>query len=265
MTLMSHRPTTSSPTTPWLMPFSREQNGRIRLFFFPHAGGGASTFFQWSKLLPEGVTSYAVQLPGRETRLRDTLHRRIDTVVQSLAQALPPFLERPYVFWGHSMGALLSYEVAQRLQQLGLPLPQRLIVSGMNAPHVPYADPHIHHLPEAEFVSALEELNGTSPAILQNAELRSLVLPMLRADFQMVESYAYQEAAPLTCPITILDAVEDEKTDEAGLQEWQKQSTELLELFTFSGNHFFLYDHQPKLVNTLGNLLMRQMRQHKGS
>ncbi len=258
---MTHRP----PTTPWLMPFSREPNGRLHLIFFPHAGGGASTFFQWSKLLPEGVTSYAVQLPGRETRLRDTLHRRIDTVVQSLTDSLPPFLERPYLFWGHSMGALLSYEVAQRLQQLGRPLPQRLIVSGMNAPHVPYADPHIHHLPEAEFVTALEGLNGTSPTVLQNAELRSLVLPMIRADFQMVETYAYQETVPLTCPITILDAVDDEKTDEAGLQEWQKQSTELLEMFTFPGNHFFLYDLQPKLVNTIGNLLTRQMRNHKGN
>ncbi|MBK8901318.1 MAG: thioesterase [Anaerolineaceae bacterium] len=252
---MTHRPL----TTPWLMPFSRGQNGRLRLFFFPHAGGGASTFFQWSRMLPEYVTSYAVQLPGRETRLRDTLHHQVDTVVQALAQALPPFLDRPFVFWGHSMGALLSYEVAQRLRRQGLPLPQRLIVSGLNAPHVPYADPHIHHLPEAEFVTALEGLNGTSPTVLQNAELRSLVLPMIRADFQMVETYAYREAAPLPCPITVLDAVDDEKTDEAGLQEWQQQSTELLEMFTFPGNHFFLYDLQPTLINTVGNLLKRQM------
>jgi medium-chain acyl-[acyl-carrier-protein] hydrolase len=256
MTVMTHRPL----TTPWLMPFSREPNGRLRLFFFPHAGGGASSFFQWSRKLPEEVTSYAVQLPGRETRLRDTLHRQVDTVVDALVQALPPFLERPFIFWGHSMGALLSYEVAQRLRAHGLPLPQRLIVSGLNAPHVPYADPHIHHLPEDEFVAALEGLNGTSPTVLQNAELRSLVLPMIRADFQMVETYAYQEAAPLTCPITILDAVDDEKTDEAGLQEWQKQSTELLELFTFPGNHFFLYELPPTLVSTVGNLLRRQMR-----
>jgi len=256
MTVMTHRPL----TTPWLMPFSREPNGRLRLFFFPHAGGGASSFFQWSRKLPEEVTSYAVQLPGRETRLRDTLHHRVDSVVDALVQALPPFLERPFVFWGHSMGALLSYEVAQRLRQQGLPLPQRLIVSGLNAPHVPYADPHIHHLPEAEFVAALEGLNGTSPTVLQNAELRSLVLPMIRADFQMVETYVYREAAPLTCPITILDAMDDEKTDEAGLQEWQKQSTELLELFTFPGNHFFLYELPPTLVNTVGNLLRRQMR-----
>lgn len=253
---MTHRPL----TTPWLMPFSREPNGRLRLFFFPHAGGGAASFFQWSRKLPEEVTSYAVQLPGRETRLRDTLHRQVDTVVDALVQALPPFLERPFVFWGHSMGALLSYEVAQRLRGQGLPLPQRLIVSGLNAPHVPYADPHIHHLPEDEFVAALEGLNGTSPTVLQNAELRSLVLPMIRADFQMVETYVYREATPLTCPITVLDAIDDEKTDEAGLQEWQKQSTELLELFTFPGNHFFLYELPPTLVNTVGNLLRRQMR-----
>ena len=242
------------------MPFSREGNGRLNLFFFPHAGGGASAFYQWSRVLPTEITSYAIQLPGRETRLREPLHREVPSVVDSLARVLQPYLHIPFVFWGHSMGALLGFEVARYLQRQGLNPPQRLLVSGYNAPHIPYADPHIHHLPEADFIAALEKLNGTPEAVLKNAELRDLVLPVVRADFQLVETYAYQEAAPLDCPITVLDGVADHKTNKPDLQEWQGQSTHPLEMFTLPGDHFFLYDMQPKLVSTVLYLLNRQLQ-----
>lgn len=246
-------------STPWLTPLYREQNDHLRLIFFPHAGGGASTFYPWSRVLPAGISSYAVQLPGRETRIRDTLHWQMQSVVQALTNALPPFLDQPFIFWGHSMGALLAYEVAQKLQQV-LKTPRRLIVSGCNAPHIPYLDPQIHQLPEAEFIAALQELNGTPSAVLQNAELRDLILPALRADFQIVETYTYQESQPLNCPITVLDGLEDDKTNEADLQEWQKHTSQLLEMFTFPGDHFFLYDRQPALVETVGNLLNHQLQ-----
>ena len=251
--------------TPWLMPFSREGNGRLNLIFFPHAGGGASAFYPWSRVLPAELTSYAIQLPGRETRLREPLHRQVSTLVESLSDVLQPYLDRPTIFWGHSMGALLGFELTRRLQQHGLNTPQRLIVSGYNAPHIPYADPHIHHLPEVDFIAALQELNGTPEVVLKDTELRDLVLPIIRADFQLVEMYTYQESTPLNCPITVLDGSADNKTNEADLQAWQQQSTEVLEMFTFPGDHFFLYDLQPKLVNTVINLFNRQLQVIKGN
>ena len=247
-------------TTAWLMPFSKEQNGRLRLFFFPHAGGGASAFYQWSRVLPSDITCYALQLPGRETRLREPLHRQVRPLVQSLTNVLQPYLDAPFIFWGHSMGALLSFEVARTLQQQGMSMPQRLMVSGYNAPQIPYADPPIHHLPQPDFIAALQELNGTSPMVLEDVELRNLVLPIIRADFQLVETYIYQDSEPLPCPITVLDGAADEKTNGADLQEWQRQSTQPLEMFTFPGDHFFLYDPQPKLVNTVVNIFNRQLR-----
>jgi surfactin synthase thioesterase subunit len=247
-------------TTPWLMPFSRERNGRFNLFFFPHAGGGASTFYAWSRVLPADITSYAIQLPGRETRLREPLHRQVSSLVESLASELQPYLDVPFIFWGHSMGALLGFELTRRLQQHGQNIPQRLIVSGYNAPHLPYADPHIHHLPEADFMAALQALNGTPEVVLRDVELRNLVLPVVRADFQLVETYTYQESALLDCPITVLDGVADDKTNEADLREWQRQSRHTLEMFTFPGDHFFLYDLQPKLVTTVINLFNRQLQ-----
>ncbi|MAT97565.1 MAG: putative thioesterase [Anaerolineaceae bacterium] len=252
---------TTTPNTPWLMPFSRGGNGRLNLFFFPHAGGGASAFYQWSHVLPQEITSYAIQLPGRETRLREPLHHELSTVIDLLAGELRPYLENaPFIFWGHSMGALLAFELVRRLQQDGQPWPQRLLVSGYNAPQIPYADPKIHHLPEGDFITALEGLNGTPEAVLQDAELRELVLPIVRADFQLVETYAHEEAEPLPCPITVLDGVADDKTNEADLKEWQQQSTQALELFAFPGDHFFLYDLQPKLISTVLYLLNRQLQ-----
>lgn len=245
-------------TTPWVQPFSNEQNGRIRLFFFPHAGGGASTFFQWSRLLPAFVSSCAIQLPGRETRFREPLHREIRPLVQTMTAVLQPYLDEPFVFWGHSMGALLAFEVARTLQQQKL-LPQRLIVSGHNAPHVPYADPHIHQAPRADFITALQALNGLPDAVLENNELLNLVLPIIRADFEIVETYQYQDGAPLSCPITILDGAADEKTNDDHLKEWQKQTTLPLEMFTFPGDHFFLFDYQPHLINKVTKIFNREI------
>ncbi len=249
-----------SQTTPWLMPLSREPHGRLNLFFFPHAGGGASVFHPWSRVLPAGITCHAVQLPGREMRIRERPYRQLWTAVHALSNVLSPFLAQPFLFWGHSMGALLAYEVAQSLRQHGLEMPQRLIVSGYNAPHIPYADPHIHHLPEDEFVAAVQALNGTPVEVLEHEELRNLVLPTVRADFQMVETYSYQEAIPLDCPITVLAGREDPKTDEAGIAAWQAHTSRPLDLFTFPGDHFFLYDLQPPLVNTVNQLLTNQLR-----
>jgi surfactin synthase thioesterase subunit len=252
------------PTTPWLMPFSRGGNGRLNLFFFPHAGGGASAFYQWSRVLPKEITGYAIQMPGRETRLREPLHREVPPLVASLAEELQPYFEAaPFIFWGHSMGALLGFELTRHLQQQGLPAPQRLLVSGYNAPHIPYADPKIHHLPEADFIAALEKLNGTPETVLKDAELRELVLPIVRADFQLVETYTYRENEPLNCPITVLDGAADGKTNEADLQEWQRLSTQALEMFSFPGDHFFLYDLQPKLISTVLYLLNRQLQDVK--
>ena len=250
-------------TTPWVLPFTNEENGRIRLFFFPHAGGGASTFFQWSRLLPAFVSSYAIQLPGRETRFREPLYRELRPLVQAITAVLQPYLSEPFVFWGHSMGALLAFEVARTLQQQNL-LPQRLIVSGHNAPHVPYADTHVHQAPRADFIDALQKLNGLPEMVLENEELLNLVLPIIRADFQIVETYQYQEGAPLSCPITVLDGKEDAKTNEEDLQAWQQQTKLPLETFTFPGDHFFLFDYQPHLVSKVTHLFNRQLLYTQG-
>lgn len=251
--------------TPWLMPFSKVRNGRLRLIFFPHAGGGASAFTQWSQILAPYIDCYAIQLPGRETRFREPLFQEIRPLINTLTEQLDSILDDPFIFWGHSMGALLSFEVARQLQKQGLPTPQQLIVSGYNAPHIPYDDPHIHHLSQADFIAALQTLNGTSPEVFQNHELRNLVLPIIRADFKLVETYAYQEGTPLKCPITVLDGIDDEKTNETDLQAWQKQTTLPLQKFTFSGDHFFLYDHSSQLIQQLIKIVFNhQIRSVQG-
>lgn len=248
----------ANATTPWLMPFSKEGNGRINLFYFPHAGGGASSFFQWARRLPNELNSYAIQLPGRETRLRETPIDNLPQVVEGLVGVLRPYLNKPFIFWGHSMGALLSYEVTRALAKQHI-RPQRLIVSGYNAPHIPYADPHIHHLPQDEFMTALQELNGTPAEVLADEELRSLLLPLLRADFKLVEQYQPKTAVSLPVPITILNGDADEKTNREDLEAWQAHSTSPLELFEFSGDHFFIHHHQPDLVNTVLNIFKRHL------
>ena len=183
---MSH----ASTTDPWLACRKQNQRARVRLFCFPYGGSGASLFRGWS--LPGSVDLCPVQIPGRETRFRERPFTRLEPLVEQLVQALRSYLDLPFALFGHSIGALIAFELARRLQRRLRLTPLRLFASAYGAPHLPRDGQPLHALPAAEFCNELERLNGTAAGVIANKELIDLLLPTLRADFAVCETYRYR-------------------------------------------------------------------------
>jgi medium-chain acyl-[acyl-carrier-protein] hydrolase len=233
-------------------PFIRPRPGaEVRLFCFPYAGGGASVFRDWAGRLPGHVEVCPVQLPGRETRFREPAFTRVAPLVEALAQSLRPKLDRPFAFFGHSLGALVAFELSRRLQRDYRLQPTRLFVSACEAPQIRSPGKALHTLPPAEFREELHRLNGTPDAILDNDELMELLLPTLWADFSVYETYTYVSGPPLTCPITVLGGLSDDTVSRQGLDAWCEQTTGPFRLLQLPGDHFFLNSAQPLLIHAL--------------
>ena len=228
----------------WVTCARPNPQASLRLFCFTYAGGGTSFFNSWVASLPLTVEVCPIRPPGRESRLRERPYTRIAEMVPPLVEAMTSFLDKPFAFYAHSMGAIVAFETARQLRRLGLAQPKALLVSGCRAPQIPDPDPPIHHLPEAEFVAAMSRLNGTPTAVLENKELLALLMPLLRGDFEAIETYVYEPEAALECGITAIGGDNDPKGNEAEITAWQAQTTGPFAQHTLPGDHFFIQDEQ---------------------
>jgi medium-chain acyl-[acyl-carrier-protein] hydrolase len=228
---------------------------RLRLFCFPHAGSGAATYRTWPDDLPADVEVCAIQLPGRENRLREPLYTRLSPLVLTLAQVLYPLFDMPFAFWGHSMGALISFELARQLRRQRAASPAYLFVSGHRAPQLPNRYRPIHHLPECEFLAELRKLNGTPQAVLQDADLMRIFLPVLRADLAISETYVYSAEDPLDLPICAFGGLWDDRVGRDEIAAWRDQTAGPFAMYLFPGGHFFLQDPRTQLLQVLSHEL----------
>jgi medium-chain acyl-[acyl-carrier-protein] hydrolase len=189
---------------------------------------------------------------------------RLSPLLPTLAQVLHPYLNMPFAFFGHSMGAMISFELARQLRRQYGFSPVHLFVSGRRAPQIPNPAPPIHQLPESAFVEELRRLNGTPESVLQNAELMQLVLPILRADFALVETYVYSTEAPLDCPISAFGGLEDGEVSHDDLTAWRDQTNSSFTLSMFPGNHFFLHSARSLILSTVSQELTRHLSRITG-
>jgi medium-chain acyl-[acyl-carrier-protein] hydrolase len=224
---------------------------RLRLFCFPYAGGSASIFYKWSEYLPNTVEICPIQLPGRENRIRERPYNHITPLIEALAQALLPYLNVPFAFWGHSMGALISFELARQLRREGKPRPFQIFISSHRAPQLPNLRLPISQLPEIEFVRELRKLNGTPELVFQNRELMQIFLPVLRADFALLETYTYTNEEPLDSSISAFGGLQDERVSCDELKCWQEQTHGSFNLSMFPGGHFYLHEYRVPLLAVL--------------
>ncbi|MBD2103376.1 thioesterase II family protein [Leptolyngbya sp. FACHB-261] len=253
---------TTPLTDAWIKCFKPNPEARLRLFCFPHVGSSASVFRTWPNSLPPEIEVCGIQLPGRESRFKEALFTQIPPLVQALTPALQPYSDIPFAFFGHSLGALLSFEVARQLRAQQQPGPVHLFVSGRRAPQIPDRNPLLHTLPEPEFLEELRYLNGTPKAVLENSELMQLFLPVLRADFSLCGTYHYQSQPPLDCSISAFGGLEDVEETHDLLLDWSKQTYASFSLQMLPGDHFFLYSNQElllKLSQELNQLLQRSL------
>src|SRR5689334_12399770 len=235
-------------TTPWFTSQRPNAGARLRLFCFPYAGGGAAIYRLWPQSLPSEVEACMAQLPGRGTRLREEPFTNLDALVAAVAEAIAPLLDKPFALFGHSMGAMISFELARRLREQGQPQPSHLFISGRRAPQLPNDDPISYNLPDAELGQELLRLNGTPKEVLEHPELMELMLPLLRADFSVVETYDYRPGVPLDCPLTVFGGLRDAEVSREQLDAWREQTTGEFALRMLPGDHFFLSDAQAQTL-----------------
>lgn len=210
---------------------------KLRLFCFPYAGGGAVNFCKWPSGLPNAVEVCPVELPGRGIRVRELPFTGLEPLVQAIAPALLSFLDKPFAFFGHSMGGILSFELARLLHREYDLCPVHLFVSGRRAPpQVHDLEPPLHTLPESALIEEVRRLNGTPDAVLENAELMQLLLPVLRADFAVLETYVYAPEPTLDCPITAFGGLQDQEVNRDELQAWQDQTNAAFSLRLCKGD-----------------------------
>lgn len=253
---------TSTGSTWFTIP-RRVAEPRLRLFCFPFAGGGASTYRPWptAAALPSDFEVVALALPGRELRMRETPFASLTALLDTLESA-PEFtqkLDRPFAFFGHSMGARIAFELTRRLRRRSGPLPLRLIASGARAPQLPRNDAPRHTLDDAKFVAELRRLGGTPESVLAEPELMELLLPVLRADFQLNDTFTHAAEAPLDLPISAFGGASDASVSKDDLEAWHEQTSRGLTTRLFAGGHFFLNEDRTPVLTALTDALERDL------
>lgn len=242
---------TASQPQRWF-PFRRPQaRASLRVVCFPHAGGGAATFNSWAARMPPHIELCAVDAPGRGSRWGD---KRIDSataLIDALLPALRPLMDVPLALFGHSLGALVAFELARRLRQLKLPGPAHLIVSGSPAPRVRPIPRPLSALPDESFREEVRKLGGSPPEVLAHREMMELLTPVLRNDFAMFESYRYTPEPPLGCPLTAWGGRDDPSTPEPALEAWREETQQAFSAKVFPGGHFFLFQEGPRYADEL--------------
>jgi medium-chain acyl-[acyl-carrier-protein] hydrolase len=222
-----------------------------RLFCFPYAGGSASIYNTWPADLPPTVDVCAIQLPGRENRLFEPPLADLFALVETLAEVLSPYLTLPGAFFGHSMGALIGFELARYLSVQARFVPARLFVSAHRAPQLPGRRPSIHTLPDAALLLELQRFQGASVAAFEEEELMELMLPALRADFTVCETYRYTRGLPLTCPISVFGGRSDRDIRYTELAAWREQTSKGFALRVLPGDHFFLHSQRAAVLQSI--------------
>ncbi|NBD35435.1 MAG: alpha/beta fold hydrolase [Chloroflexi bacterium] len=243
----------------WLPYYEARSGARVRLFCFPCAGGSALMYRDWQENLPPAVEVGAVELPGHGLRMREAPLREMDALVAALLAGLSPHFDRPAVFFGHSMGALLAFELARALRAAGEREPAALLVSSHRAPQLPNPDRTNHTLSDRQLAEKIQRLGGTPQEVLEHPELLELILPTLRADFEVLDRYHYVDAGPFAFPIAAYGGIGDEPLPRAHLDAWREQTAGRFTLQMFPGGHFYLHDVAPLFLGTLSQTILRSV------
>jgi medium-chain acyl-[acyl-carrier-protein] hydrolase len=244
-------------TNKWILFPRLNPAAALRLFCFHYAGGSAQVFHGWPGRLPPSVEMGAIQLPGRGHRFREPHIRRLAPLSRIVMQELLPYLDKPFVFFGHSLGALLCFETARTLRRESRPQPAHLFVSATEAPHRRNRERSLSSLPKSALVKKLQEFNGTPVEVLQNDELVDLMLLTIRADFELCDTYEYHPESPLECPITIYGGLEDQEVEAERLAAWGEMTVRTSQIRMFPGGHFYLNSSQATFLRTFAGDLLR--------
>jgi medium-chain acyl-[acyl-carrier-protein] hydrolase len=237
--------------SPWIVRFKPRPAAALRMFCFSYAGGSAHAFGQWAQSIPSQVEVVGIQLPGRGARMFEPAFTSLPTLVHDVSVAMLPYLNKPFVLFGHSMGTLISFELARYLRARGIPKPLHLFVSGSGSPRHRDRTRLRSTMSDDELIEELISLNGNATEVLTDTELMRIMLPTIRADFKVCETYVYRPSTPLEFPVTAFGGVEDVEVPEERLQLWEEETSARFSLHMFPGSHFYLHTARVLLLEAL--------------
>jgi medium-chain acyl-[acyl-carrier-protein] hydrolase len=238
-------------TTPWVAFRTKSRNSNFRLFCLHHAGGSSAVFRSWGDPLTLSAEICGVELPGRGTRLNETPISRLDDLLPQIARALQPLLDRPYAIFGHSLGALIGFELSRFLQTVYGVKPQLLFVAGRSAPHLVERDLPGSDSSASEILAYLRRMEGTPEEILADPEAMELALPPLRADLEIIRRYRFGPGPALQCPIYAWGGLLDSGVTKSALHAWKEVTTEPCNVAMFDGGHFFIVDAREQVLESV--------------
>jgi len=243
--------TTKNTFTDWVTCPQPNPQAKLRLFCFAYAGGSATVFRTWANYLPPTMELCPIEIPGRGRKIKSLAYTEIQPLVRAIAINIIPYLDKPFAFFGYSMGSLISFELTKLLRSEYNFHPLHLFVAARQAPQFPAENPPISQLPDTDFLTAISQFNGISDAVLKSAELMQIFLPIIRADFKVLESYWYTPQAPLDCPITAFGGLQDPTVSYTALSGWKEQTLTSFCLHQIDGDHFFINTNKSNLLNNV--------------
>lgn len=241
--------TALDPKQLWIFCPKPVENPRLRLICLPFAGSGPVVYQPWAQALPPDVEMWGIRLPGREIRWRETAFTSLAPLVEALADVLRPSLDTPFALFGHSMGALISYELVHHWRAQNGPQPVHLMVSGHRAPHRPALNPKVHQADDDVFLNRLKNLGGTPARFFEMEDLVRLSLPALRADFSVWENYQHEVRPALEIPLTVFGGRTDSEAKEADFYAWEQHTVDDFAVHLFDGDHFYFRNDLAPLMN----------------
>jgi len=237
----------SRKVSSWFLVPNPIEKPRLRLFCVPYAGGNATAFHRWGSHFKQDEI-FSFQLPGRAFRRKEPCIVDIPEMVEAMAAAIKPHLDVPFVFFGHSMGAILAYELARSLRGKGWPMPAGLIVSARRAPSVGGEESVAASLPDDQFWRLIGQLYGTTRALLDSPELKEMLMPTFRGDFRLLNNWSYSEAPAMSFPVLAVGGTSDPGVTQRDLLAWGDETTGVFTHHLIEGGHMFLQPKEAEVV-----------------
>ncbi|KIL51087.1 thioesterase II family protein [Jeotgalibacillus campisalis] len=243
----------------WITVNDLKPEAKYRIFCFPYAGGSSSIYNSWYKHLPDDIELFSIELPGRGRRISEPPIRNMNLLIRTMVkELLPYFKEKRFIFFGHSMGALISYELAITLLNSEGISPEKLFVSAHRAPHIPRVSSQTFKQSDEILIQKLKELNGTAEVILNTPELLDLILPIMRADLELCETYKFNHSYPLPIPITAFAGDSDKNVLIDSVTKWDDVTSDKFNLEIVKGDHFFINEQSEEITKKIVELLSVQ-------
>lgn len=227
---------------------------KIKLFCFPYAGGSSAVYMGWKKYLCDKIELRSLELAGRGKRTKEPLCKSVEEVIDDIFPRIQSELcDSPYAIFGHSMGSILAYELVRKVRMHKLPEPAHVFFSGRVPPFI-FLGTQNHLLPDSEFIKLLAEFGGMNEEILSNPQLLSFFLPIIRADYKIVELYRHtQDGFQLNCDITVFNGKSDKLAKQDHLRKWKECTSKLCTFYEFDGGHFFINDFKPEIIKIIND------------